>query len=455
MNRLREIRERLAALAREAMGLVERSKAGTFSDEDQARWDAVNTEVEQLKAEKATLEAREQQASAFEALNREYNQPASGSVARAIGSDQQQAQAAGRDTQSGRAEYQSLGRRVTHEDVVHRYREHGLATVDLGSFYHLSADDPQRIRAGSRAMETHALVYTGGLPATAVEPQRIPGILTQQTIRPTVRDAFLNSPTTSNLITFVREDVTGHTNAATFIAEPSASGGSTGLKPESTLVFDDDEAPVREIATHIPMSENIIDDIPGLQSLVENRLMDFLAQAEDDALLNGDGVTPNLLGIRNVSGIQVADAAYFAANPVQDDGESNEDFNRILAAAQLVYYIGLANTTFVMISPVAWQYLLTVTDAQRNYLGGGPFVTGALPRIWGYPVIVTNKLDDEIAIVGDGRAAEVRDRMQGTIDLGWVNDQFIRDMKTVRAKERLALPVYRPAGIVEVTLALN
>jgi HK97 family phage major capsid protein len=458
---LKQIIERLAAIGKRGAELMAFSRAGQFTSEHQTEWDALIKEKGELEAEKARLETLAGQFADMDALNRDYNQPARGSAARAVSPEQQAAQQPGngREQASSGQRYESLGRRVTSEEALRAYRERGLATIDVGSFYHLSADDPQPIRAGSRLMrrEQLALVYTGGLPDTIVVPDRVPGILTQQFVRPTVRDAFGNTPTTSNLITFVRELILSHTNAAAFVEEPSATGDTTGTKPESTLVFDDGEAPVREVATWVPMSENIVDDVPGLQSLVENRLLDFLAQAEDDALLNGDGNAPNLRGLRETSGIQVADAAYFSTNPVQDAGASNEDFNRILAAAALVRNPGLASASFVMLSTTAFQYMLTVTDANRNYLGGGPFVTGTLPRIWGIPVIETTALDDdpEIAIVGDGRMAEVRDRLQGVIDVGWIDKQFIRDMITIRAKERLAFPVYRPGAFVETTLALN
>lgn len=457
---LKQIRERLAAIAKRAAELMAHSRAGTFTNEHQEEWDKLITEKGELEAEKGRLETLAQQFAEMEQLDRDYNRPVNGARARQIDPQQQGAQASGdRERASGERRYESLGRRVAAEEVLRTYRERGLATIDVGSFYHLSADDPQPIRAGSRLLQREqlALIYTGGLPDTIVVPDRVPGILTQQFVRPTVRDAFGNTPTTSNLIQYVRELVLSHTNAADFVAEASATSDGTGTKPESAMVFDDDEAPVREVATWIPMNENVIDDVPGLQSLVENRLLDFLAQKEDDALLNGDGVTPNLLGLLNVSGIQVADAAYFAANPVQDAGASNEDFNRLLASMMLVNNPGLASATFVMLSSAAYQYMLTVTDANRNYLGGGPFVTGTLPRIWGIPVIVTTALDatPTIAVVGDGRMAEIRDRQQGTIDVGWIDKQFIRDMKTIRAKERLAFPVYRPGSFVEVTLALN
>lgn len=443
------------------------SAAGTFGNDQQTEWDGLIDEVEKLGAEIAKFETRRKQErdvlGPLEALTEPNGQRAAGAIGNGSGNND----ASGNANDARRVTAKRMARQIIESESFKEWRashQKGVASVVIPQGFYFAQEyresddfEPIKIRAGSRLwdMETRGLVYTGSFPTGAVERDRVPGILQQSYLRPSVRDAFQSSPTTSNLIAYVRELLGSHTNAAAFVAEPTASGGSTGTKPESTLVFDGDEAAVREIATWIPIAENIADDLPGLESLIENRLLDFLAQAEDDALLNGDGVAPNLKGIYNTSGIQVADGTYFGANPVNDAGESNEDFNRLLAARELVRINGYGTADFAIISPVALQYMLTATNANREYYGGGPFVGGRVPLIWGMPVIESDKTDDDIALVGDGRMAEVRDRQQGQVDMGWINDQFIRDMQTLRAKERLAFPVYRPAAFVETELALN
>lgn len=441
---IEQLRAALADARAKMKALVDKSRAGTFTAEDQEAYDKLEPELIDLRAKLEAAEKRERSMAEFEREEAAANQ----SRGRAAGT-QADGQNAGNGAASVTPDMRSIAQRVIDSPAFKSYLERGQsgsASIPIDPGFYFAGTEGElatmMIRGGSRvfAQETRALVYTGSFPTGAVEADRVPGILQQSFIRPTVRDAFGSSPTRSNLITFIRELLGSHTSGAAWTDEPSVWDGSTGLKTQSTLVFDGGEAPVREVATWVPIAENIADDLPGLESLINFRLLDFLAQAEDDALLNGTGVAPELEGLRTVSGVQVADAAYFGANPVQDVGQTNEDFNRILASIGLVMDPGLATASFIILNPAHYQYLQTASNANRDYYGGGPFVNGVLPRIWGVPVIQSNKLDvgDEVAIIGDGRMAEVRDRQEGTIDVGYINDQFVRDMKTIRAAPHAA-----------------
>jgi HK97 family phage major capsid protein len=91
-------------------------------------------------------------------------------------------------------------------------------------------------------------------------------------------------------------------------------------------------------------------------------------------------------------------------------------------------------------------------DANGHYYGGGPYVSGVATQFWGLRRIVNEHMPQGQALVGDGRQAQIWDRMSARVEVGLVNDQFIRNMRTVRAEKSVGLAVYRPAAFALVDL---
>jgi HK97 family phage major capsid protein len=121
-----------------------------------------------------------------------------------------------------------------------------------------------------------------------IVPQRIPGIIEQRFRKLRVRDLLPVGRTSSNSLEFVQES--GFTNSAAPVAEGA-------LKPESSISFDLQTAPVRTIAHYMIASVQILADVPQLQSFIDTRLRIGLAIEEEDQILSGDGTGQNLLGL--------------------------------------------------------------------------------------------------------------------------------------------------------------
>jgi HK97 family phage major capsid protein len=291
---------------------------------------------------------------------------------------------------------------------------------------------------------------TAVLPTGYVTEQVIPGITRLADPFGTLRDVLLVGTTGAESLRYFRENV--FTNAAAFVAESTDFTGASGTKPQSNISFTSATADVGTLAHFIPITNQLEWVAPELRSYIDGRLFDGLQLKEDQMLLTGDGIGENPLGIMVTPGIQVLDAAHFSTTPTQNAGTDAAPFDRIARARRKIIDVGRARPNFIVLNPADDEVFQTLADANGHYYGGGPFTGGQPTSFWGLTRIVNENITAGTALVGDGRQAQIWDRMTARITVGLVNDQFIRNQKTLLAEKRVGLAVYRPAAFATVAL---
>jgi HK97 family phage major capsid protein len=298
--------------------------------------------------------------------------------------------------------------------------------------------------------EERTLIYGSVLAADMVRPQLVPGIWTPREPIGTmaVRDVLQSGQISGDSVTYVKENV--YTNAAATVSE--AVSLVTGLKPESAITFTQVTDPVEVIAHGIPITRQVLEDVPQMQSYVSGRLLDGLRREENDQLLNGDGTAPNISGILDRSGIQNLDQTYFTGAAVQNAGAGGpENFNRILRSKTLIMTTGDATATFLVANPTDWEVLITLADTTDQYFGMGPFDAAQSPRIWGLRVVLTEDKAAGSYLVGDGMQATVWDRWAAQVQIfDQHSDYAARNLFYLRAEERVGLSVVNPAAFALV-----
>lgn len=422
---LEKLRERMDALIDELEGL---RAIDELNDEQESRVTELITEVNELGPKIRQAEEAERMVS-----KHNEGKQSRGAVAN------MQPKGGKREQRQQDDDYVSFGQRMIDSDEFKAVQEsggRGVATIQL---------------------EKRDLVHTGILPTDYLEPMRIPGIRRPSDTFGSLRDVLTVGQTNSDALIYFRE--TSFTNNAAEVGEATATGGSgdplvySGLKPESAIAFDQVTEAVVTIAHWIPITKQTLWNAPELRSYIEGRLIDGLRMREDAQLLNGDGVGENLTGLLNVSGVQALDAAYFTANPVSGAGNDNENFDRVLRARTLVATVGRATANFVVMNPLDHEVFMSTTDANHQYFGAGPFAAGNVPTLWGMRTVVNENIAAGTVLVGDGREATIFDRMQAQISVGTIDNQFVRNQRTILAENRLGLAVFRPQAFAAVELA--
>lgn len=380
--------------------------AAEFKQDFQTKHDKVKEIAEKAlsEAEKGTPMAKEAKEAADTAL--------SGMNEAKARLDEMEQKMARRGGEGDRA--LTAGERFTENDEFKAFagqtRPRGRVLVDVKDITSLTTD-----AAGSAG----ALIPSDRRGLQVELPQR----------RLTVRSLLLPGTTASNSIEYEQEKL--FTNSAAPVAEGA-------LKPQSELQFEDKTATVRTIAHWMRTSVQILADAPGLRSIIDQRLRYGLASVEEQQLLNGSGTGQNLLGLVTAATAYAAPGSLTATTQV-------DIIRLMILQAALAEY----PPNGIVLNPIDWAAIEMAKDGDGRYLIGNPQGTIS-PTLWGLPVVATQAMTVDKALVGAfNLAAQIFDRQDATIDVSTEDqDNFVKNKVTIRAEERLALAIYRPQAIV-------
>lgn len=286
----------------------------------------------------------------------------------------------------------------------------------------------------SSELQATVLSEDSGSGGQLVVPDYRPGIVGLPQRPLTMADLIMPGTTESNLITFMQE--TGFTNAAAGVLE-------AGLKPESTLVFAAASQALVKLATWIPATEELLEDVPGMRSYIDARLRLGVQLTEDTQILNGSGTAPNLNGFLIRAGLATA---------IARGTDTNADaLLRQIAAIQTATNL---RPDAIVMHPTNWLTIQLTKAADGTYISGNPpFSAPQRPTLWGLPVVITSAIVANTALVGCFMTAAQLFR-KGGLRVEATNshsDWFIFNKIAIRAEERLALVCYREAAFGKVT----
>jgi HK97 family phage major capsid protein len=235
-------------------------------------------------------------------------------------------------------------------------------------------------------------------------------------------------------IPYIREKnpATNETSAST-VAEQAT-------KPEATLEFTPDRANVEVIATTLPVTVQVVEDADTLMGYIDGRLMYMLDVREEDEVLRGNGIDPDLKGIMTYSDVQTQSTA--------GAGEYAITIGNAIAKVENVD--GFADG--VVMNPLTFWAMITHRAAGgSNASGGGNFDAAAFTSspvqyVWGLPTVRSRSMNANQNLVGSfGLGATIFDRRQGAVRVFEQHSDFaVKNKVLLRAEKRIALAVHRP-----------
>lgn len=208
----------------------------------------------------------------------------------------------------------------------------------------------------------------------------------------------------------------------------------TGTKPQIDIDLIEAQANVEVIAGWLRISNKMLNNVPGLVSFLQARLLEKLLVIEDDQLINGNGTSPNISGI--------ADSGNFTA------ASASQALPKI---EQLVYALSQLeeasrNPDAIILRPSDfWSIVLTTASGSDEYdLPGVVTFANDQLRIAGVPVYRTVAMTADQFIVGDfAMGAMLLQRSAPRIEFFREDGTNVRENKvTVRIEEEIAFPIF-------------
>jgi len=187
-------------------------------------------------------------------------------------------------------------------------------------------------------------------------------------------------------------------------------------------------AAVRKVTAYIKVSKEMLDDVPLMESEINQELSERIRLTIDTQLLSGDGLGQNLVGI-------LENATPFAAGSfaLAVDEANNADVLRV-AINQIQIAQFQPNYIVMHPSDVAAMDLAKASDG--HYIMP-PFSTNANTVVKGIPIIANTGMTEGDYLVGDFTKAGVRFREGLVFDVGYENDDFTKNFVTILAEARL------------------
>jgi len=271
------------------------------------------------------------------------------------------------------------------------------------------------------------LTTTTGYPPESV---RSGVMVPYPTVAPRVSDVIPTITTRNNSWVYMEE--TSFSDNANTVLEGAA-------KPEATLALTERTAAIRKVAVWIAATSEQLEDQESMQEYIDSRLGYMVQRKVDTQIISGTGIAPDMLGILNTPGIQTQAKA---TDPTPD----------AIAKAMTKVRDAGGEPSAVLLNPADHQEILLLRTTDGIYIStGGPWDSGPA-RIWGVPVIISSSVPSGTGIVGDfANFTRLIVRKGLTSQLGYKNDDFIKNLKTFLAEIRLTFVALRPSCLVTVT----
>jgi HK97 family phage major capsid protein len=220
----------------------------------------------------------------------------------------------------------------------------------------------------------------------------------------------------------------------TYIEQANIDGGADmtaegALKSQASFDLVERQAVTQKITAFIKVSKEMISDLPFMQREINTELMELVALKLDSQILSGDGTGNNLVGIlENAIPWAVGSFAGQVAIPNQLD---------VLRVAIAQIETALFQPNYIIMHPTDVAKFDVTKTVYGEYTQPMIYTDlNGVKRYNGIEIIVNTGIDVDTFLVGDFTKSNLRVREEMNIQVGFVNDDFTKNLFTVLCEAR-------------------
>lgn len=322
--------------------------------------------------------------------------------------------AATEKTKDGKREIKSLGDQIADACKEFVVESNGVKKINVEALKEKGGVkfDVVMKAASAPVMTTGGAPVAGGITIDdqiSVDPRK------RASIRDLANVASISTPT---VVYAQLKDVEGD---AAWVPEG-------GLKPSMTAEVDTVSLTAGKIALTAKITTEVMQDIPQLEKEIEAEILNKIGLKEEDGIFNGTGTGGQIQGVSDslpafsLTGIEIS--------------KSPNMYDAIVAAyTQIVSTSNMAySPNAIRMNPVDYANMQLTKNDNGDYIR--PFKIGD-ELITGLRVVQNPNVPVGSFQMGDFRYLFIRDYVVLSLNFGWENDDFTKNLVTILGEKRM------------------
>jgi HK97 family phage major capsid protein len=206
--------------------------------------------------------------------------------------------------------------------------------------------------------------------------------------------------------------------------------GEGVAKPQADFDLVEASMAVKKVAAWIKVSKEMVDDLAFMRGEINNELIEIVELEMDSQILTGDGTGDNLQGLLSYAQAFTPATQFVAGVP-------NANILDVLRVAMAQIAGNNFEANYILMNPqdVAAMELTKSSTGEYTLPIFVPMADG-VTRVMAVPVVANNGVAVGDYLVGDFTKSNLRLREDLNIQVGYINDDFTRNMMTVLCEAR-------------------